>query len=68
MKTTQGCHSCVHRYGKWREYWRCSRVGLFTDIEMRYGGKCSAGGELRLWAPRPSILHRVIKIIRRETP
>ncbi len=68
MNTGQGCHNCVHRHGRAREYWKCSRTGYHTSTEMKFGGRCAHGQELRLWAPRPTLLGRVISIVRRDTP
>ena len=52
----QSCANCAHRQGKVQTYWKCVRTGYFTDIEMKFGGRCAQGNELRLWAPRPEIL------------
>ena len=60
MNTDRGCHNCVHRYGSAREYWKCSRTGLYTDTEMRFGSKCSKGQELLLWAPRRSMVRKLL--------
>ena len=58
-----GCHNCMHRYGLSREFWRCSRVGLYTDIEMRFGDKCNVGGDLLLWAPRKGLLQKLFHLL-----
>lgn len=70
MSSTKGCHNCVHRYGgliTGREFWQCSRVGYYTSTEMKFGGRCADGKqgvELRLWAQRPSLLGRIINLVR----
>jgi hypothetical protein len=46
----------------WREFWKCSRTGYFTETEMRYGGECASGQELRLWLPRPTLLRRMFPL------
>jgi hypothetical protein len=65
MSTTKGCYNCMHRYGWVKEYWKCSRTGFYVSTEMKYGGRCAEGErgtELRLWAPRQSLLGRIFKI------
>lgn len=59
----KGCHNCVHRYGRWREFWRCSRIGNYTEIEMKHGGRCANGVELRLWADRKTLMSRLSKLV-----
>jgi hypothetical protein len=63
----KGCHNCVHRFGLMRNIWQCSRTGYFTETEMKCGGRCADGKEgadLRLWAPRPTPLRRILNVIR----
>lgn len=64
MSASNGCHNCVHRYGWVREFWKCDRVGLYTSTEMKFGGRCAHDQELLLWAQRPSLLGRVINLVR----
>lgn len=54
MSNHQSCDNCAHRQGR-----RCIRTGWYCDIEMRHGGKCSKGGELLLWYPRPTLWARI---------
>jgi hypothetical protein len=58
-----GCHNCVHRHGLSREFWRCSRVGMYTEIEMKFGGKCNVGGDLLHWAPRKGVLQKLFHLL-----
>jgi hypothetical protein len=60
-----GCHNCVHRYGgiTGREFWRCTRTGTYVSTEMKFGGKCSIGGDLMLWAPRQGLLQKLFHLI-----
>lgn len=55
----RNCGNCHHRHGRNQMFWKCLRTGSYTDLEMKYGGKCSHGNELHLWAPRPSLLLRI---------
>jgi hypothetical protein len=69
--TYKGCHNCVHRFGLLRDFWKCSRTGWFTDVEMKFGGRCAegkVGSDLRLWAQRPSLVGRVIGLVYQPSP
>lgn len=59
----KGCHNCAHRHGQFREFWKCSRVGDYTSIEMQYGGDCAKQGKLLLWTPRLSVFKRLQQYI-----
>lgn len=57
---SQNCGNCSHRSGISQMFWKCLRTGQYTDIEMRYGGRCSKGDELRLRAPRRTFIRRAV--------
>jgi hypothetical protein len=62
----RGCHNCAHRFGLLRDFWKCGRTGFYTEVEMRFGGRCAegkTGSKLLLWSPRPSFLRRVVSIV-----
>ena len=63
MSDERNCGTCAHRESSpLSSLWRCSRTGFFCDTEVQYGRRCAQGGELKLWAPRPPLHRRIIRI------
>lgn len=64
-ETRKACNNCVHRYNSPRQFWRCSRIGMYTEVEMQFGGKCNIGGRLLLWEPRKGVLQKLLHLLMR---
>ena len=59
MTEPKSCITCFHRVGWSKEFAKCSRTGYYCNTELKYGGKCVSGLELRLYHPRITIWMKV---------
>jgi len=54
------CSNCAHRQGVVPDHWICGISGYYCFLEL---GGCVADVGFPHWAPRPTLIRRVIQLM-----
>jgi len=61
MMDERNCATCAHRWGLFRDFWKCTATGHFCENEAAHFGRCTKGNDFPFWEPRRPLLRRIAR-------